>query len=75
VCHGAAARGDGPSVKRLDVPPRDLTDRRAYRNGAGEDQIAASIRNGAGAMPPYRDLSEEEARDIATWLVSRQNAR
>ena len=74
VCHGAGGRGDGPSVKRLDVRPRDLTDRRGYRNGPGEDQIASSIRNGAGAMPPFRDLSEEDARDIAAWLVSLQNA-
>ena len=75
VCHGAEARGDGPSVKRLDIPPRDLTDPRAYRNGATADRIATSIRMGAGAMPGYRDLSDEEATAIAEWLVSRQRAR
>jgi mono/diheme cytochrome c family protein len=75
VCHGADARGDGPSVRRLDVPPRDLTDPRAYRNGATADRIATSIRTGAGAMPAYRELSEEEAAAIADWIVSRQRAR
>jgi mono/diheme cytochrome c family protein len=75
VCHGAEARGNGPSVKRLDIPPRDLTDPRAYRNGATADRIATSIRMGAGAMPGYRDLSDEEATAIAEWLVSRQRAR
>ena len=75
VCHGPGGRGDGPSVKRLDVPPRDLTDPRAYRHGSGEDQIAAAIRTGIGAMPPYRDLSEEDARAIAAWLVTQQRGR
>lgn len=70
VCHGTAARGDGPSAGRLDVPPRDLADVRAYAQGATRKDIAASIRNGAGAMPPFRDISESEADDIAAWLLS-----
>jgi high-affinity iron transporter len=72
VCHGAQGHGDGPSVKRLDIAPRDFADRRGYRNGIGPDQIAASIRNGAGAMPPFRDITESEAQDIAAWIVSLQ---
>jgi mono/diheme cytochrome c family protein len=74
VCHGAAGRGDGPAAKRLDTPPLDLSDVRAYRQGAGQDQIAASIRNGSGAMPPFRDLTGPEAEDIAAWIVSLQHS-
>ncbi|HWK11575.1 MAG TPA: cytochrome c [Vicinamibacterales bacterium] len=74
VCHGADGRGDGPAAKRLDTPPRDLTDARLYRQGASQPEIAGSIRSGAGAMPPFRDLTQSEAMDIAAWLVSRQKS-
>jgi mono/diheme cytochrome c family protein len=59
-------------VPRLDRRPRDFADRRGYRNGAGQDQIAASIRGGVGAMPPFRDLTDAEAQDIAAWIVTLQ---
>jgi mono/diheme cytochrome c family protein len=72
VCHGADARGHGPAATRLDTAPLDLTQVRAYRQGASQDEIAASIRNGSGAMPAFRDLSGPEASDIAAWLVSLQ---
>jgi mono/diheme cytochrome c family protein len=74
VCHGAGGRGDGPAAKRLDAPPLDLTDPGAYKQGTSQDQIAASIRNGTGAMPPFRDLTGPEAADIAAWLISLQHA-
>jgi mono/diheme cytochrome c family protein len=74
VCHGAGARGDGPAARRLDTPPLDLTDVRSYRQGASQEQIAASIRNGSGAMPAFRDLTGPEASDIAAWIVSLQQA-
>jgi mono/diheme cytochrome c family protein len=72
VCHGTGGRGDGPSAKRLDAPPRDLADVSAYRQGASQDEISSSIRRGAGAMPAFRDISESEANDMAAWIVSLQ---
>jgi mono/diheme cytochrome c family protein len=72
ACHGPDGRGDGPTAKRLDIPPRDFADPRAYSEGDSPVQIAASIRRGAGAMPAFRDLTEDEARDIAAWIVTRQ---
>jgi high-affinity iron transporter len=73
VCHGAGGRGDGPSAKRLNTLPRDFADPRSYRQGASQADIAGSIRNGAGpAMPPFRDITEPEASDIAAWIVSLQ---
>jgi len=74
VCHGPNGRGDGPAAKRLDTPPRDLADVRDYRNGSSEDQIAASIRTGVGAMPAFRDLTAAQAADIAAWIVSLQQS-
>jgi len=72
VCHGATGRGDGPSARRLDVRPRDFASTAAYTRSAGRDDIAASIRRGAGAMPPFRDISDAEAKEIAAWIVSLQ---
>ena len=72
VCHGTEGHGDGPSAKRLDTPPRDFADPRAYSQGSSPIEIARSIRRGAGAMPPFRDITEQEANDIAMWIVSRQ---
>jgi len=72
ACHGPQGRGDGPSAPRLDRRPRDFADPRGYRNGAGQDQIAASMRGGAGARPPFRDLTDAEAQDIAAWIVTLQ---
>jgi mono/diheme cytochrome c family protein len=73
ACHGPEGRGDGPTAKRLDIPPRDFADPRAYSEGAGPKAIATSIRRGAGAMPAFRDLTEEEALDIAAWIVTLQH--
>jgi len=73
VCHGAGGRGDGPSAKRLDLPPRDFTHSLSYRQGASQDEIAVSIRRGGGAMPAFRDITEAEARDMAAWIVSLQH--
>ena len=75
VCHGAGGRGDGPSAKRLNLPPRDFANIRGYRNGSSQVDIAASIRSGSGpnnAMPAFRDLTDDEASDIAAWIVSLQ---
>ena len=75
VCHGADGRGDGPSAGRLAIPPRDFASVRAYRNGSSQVDIAASIRSGSGpdnAMPAFRDITNEEASDIAAWIVSLQ---
>ena len=72
VCHGAEGRGNGPTASRLDVPPRDFGDPRAYREGSSAADITSSIRNGAGAMPAFRDLGDTEAGDIAALIVSLQ---
>jgi len=72
ACHGAEGHADGPTASRLDAPPRDFADPRAYSSGASPVDIARSIRRGAGAMPPFRDLTEQEAGDIAMWIVSQQ---
>jgi periplasmic copper chaperone A len=71
VCHGRDGAGDGPSAPRLNVTPRDFADTGAFHFGVSRDEIASSIRNGAGAMPPFRDISESEAHDLAAWIATR----
>jgi mono/diheme cytochrome c family protein len=72
VCHGVHGRGDGPSAKRLDAPPRDFGDAASYKQGSSVSDLAASIRNGTGAMPAFRDITDDDANDIAAWIVSLQ---
>ncbi len=72
VCHGVHGRGDGPSAKRLDAPPRDFGDAASYKQGSSMSDLAASIRNGTGAMPAFRNISDDDANDIAAWIVSLQ---
>ena len=72
VCHGPAGRGDGRVARTLSRPPRDFADRGHYMQGASADAIAGSIRDGVGAMPAFRDLSPEDARALAEWIVTLQ---
>jgi cytochrome c553 len=74
VCHGPAGRGDGPAARTLGRLPRDFADSAQFSQGASEEAIAGSIRNGVGAMPAFRDLSDDDARRLAAWILSLQTA-
>lgn len=50
TCHGARGQGDGPAARGLGVP--DLTTAEPQSRLADAD-IAAVIRSGRGAMPPF----------------------
>ena len=63
-CHTLAAAGSrgrrGPNLDRHAV---------AHRHTSSE--VAAIVRNGRGAMPPFRArLSEEQIRDVAAFVVA-----
>jgi mono/diheme cytochrome c family protein len=49
-CHGVLGRGDGPQGRMLNAT--DLTSR-AYQEATDDAKIAATIRQGRGAMPPF----------------------
>jgi cytochrome c oxidase cbb3-type subunit 3 len=49
-CHGRIGRGDGPQGAM--VRALDLTNP-AWQRSATDEQIAASIKNGKGQMPPF----------------------
>jgi cytochrome c oxidase cbb3-type subunit 3 len=49
-CHGKVGRGDGPQGAMMRAT--DLTNP-AWQRSATDDQIAVSIKNGKGQMPPF----------------------
>jgi len=57
VCHGDKGLGDGPSAAGLNPRPPDL---RAAAETWSDGQIAALIRFGRGAMPPFSQVLDNE---------------
>lgn len=54
MCHGRVGRGDGPQARMYGPKekPKDLTEP-AWHAAIQDEQIAATIRNGKGKMPPF----------------------
>lgn len=69
VCHGEAAKGDGPAT-RYGFPGINLTIPPATTRTAG--YIFGMIRNGRGLMPPYNRIPELERWDVANYLFALQ---
>ena len=78
VCHGKAARGDGPAASALKAKPADLTklsqnndgsfpETRVRRYIEGLDEIAA---HGTRDMPMWGGLFKSLGRDMAPIRVS-----
>jgi mono/diheme cytochrome c family protein len=76
LCHGV--RGDGRGQRRtgLDVAPRDFTDPQ-WRRETSPRHIFFAIREGlAGTpMPAWKSLSEQDAWDLTTFLLSIESRR
>ncbi len=71
VCHGPAARGDGPIARKLEEPPDDLTEESAVELTDG--YIYTVIREGGTIMPPQAEgLSSRERWDVVNYLRSLQ---
>ena len=71
-CHGANGKGDGPSGKFLNPPPKDFA---TALNGKGDDWIAKVIIQQGGpavglspAMPPTTGLSNEQIKDLMQYI-------
>jgi mono/diheme cytochrome c family protein len=62
VCHGKDAKGNGPAVPALRVPPPDLTTL-AQRHGGKfpADYVGAVLRNGVG------DTRSHGSKDMPIW--------
>jgi high-affinity iron transporter len=70
-CHGEAADGRGPNHQNLDPRPRDYTDP-VWLASATEESVFQAITHGVAgsAMPAWDMLSEQERRDLATYVLS-----
>ncbi|MEM9691042.1 MAG: cytochrome c [Myxococcota bacterium] len=64
TCHGPRGRGDGPQGRMLKVPSLA----RASMGTMPAEAIVATIRNGRGKMPPFRDLPDQVVRDLVTLI-------
>ena len=70
-CHGANGKGDGPSGKFLNPPPKDFA---TALNGKGDDWIAKVITQGgpagglSAAMPPNPGLSDDQLKDLVQYI-------
>ena len=72
-CHGTMGKGDGPAGAALKA--RDLTDASGYKQGAGADAIAETIKSGVKGgpgMPARADLPEADRKMLAKYVVSLQ---
>lgn len=67
-CHGLDGRGNTPRF--MGNAYADLTDS-SWRIGAGDEaSIAAVVREGVfGQMPANSELTDDEIRQIYTWLA------
>jgi len=63
TCHGADARGDGPTAHRTILPPANLTAGMPAQRTDG--YLYATIRGGSFVMPAYGDATS----DVERWEI------
>jgi mono/diheme cytochrome c family protein len=74
-CHGSDGKASTPTAQALNPKPRDHTDG-AYMNQLSNEHLLKVIKQGGTAvgkspiMPPHADLSDQQIRDIATFVRS-----
>lgn len=67
ACHGEKGRGDGPSVKDLEVKPADLSEPHAVAHSDGD--LFWKISEGRKPMPGFADTySEEDRWNVVNYL-------
>ncbi len=65
ICHGPAARGDGPMASSLPVQPPSLLDHLTHHTQA---QLVQLIRSGVPPAMPPAPLGEEEVRLVIEYV-------
>jgi mono/diheme cytochrome c family protein len=70
-CHGDSGMGDGPAGAALNPKPRNFKDTAGYKQGASEDEVAATLEKGVPgtAMAPYAHIPEADRKLIAKYVV------
>lgn len=68
ACHGTHGRGDGPSSKGLNPPPRDFLSGN-WRFSKNENSIKAVVKNGIpGTAMASHAYSEEDLDALAKYV-------
>jgi mono/diheme cytochrome c family protein len=68
-CHGKKGDGDAPLARMMSTKPPNLIEG-PFRFQRTAEAVAALIRNGAGAMPGFKDeIGEAEALDLAEYVL------
>ena len=80
VCHGRNGHGNGQIARTLNPPPRDFHDPKTYKKGRSIEAVARTILKGAlnergMGMPPYPQITEEQRKEIAIFIVSMQQTK
>ena len=78
ACHGIRGDGLGDRSTRLNPPPREFRDKKAYKQGNTIPEIAQTLATGVAnspAMPQYPYLSQEERINIAKYVYFLQTNR
>ena len=79
LCHGINGDGKGINAQKLDPPPTDFHDPKAYLHGTDRNSIRRSIQYGikedSSIMPAFEDIPPEELDQIIKYLESLQKER
>jgi len=72
-CHGIDGAGNTPAY--MGNPYADLTDDNWKNSAANEGAIAHTIRSGVfGQMPPAEQLSDQEVKELALYVLTLRHA-
>lgn len=70
MCHGVAGAGDGVAAAALTPKPTNFTSAE-FQASRTDEQLAAAIKDGKGAMPAYgSQLSGEAIKGLVAYLRS-----
>lgn len=77
LCHGREGKGDGINSQKLEPPPTNFHDPKAYLHGNDRDSIRRSIQYGikeeSSIMPAFEHIPPDELDRIIDYLQSLQN--
>jgi len=70
MCHGKVGAGDGAAAAAFNPKPTDFTTAE-FQKGRTDEQIAAAIKDGTGAMAGFKgQLSAAQIKDLVAYLRS-----
>jgi mono/diheme cytochrome c family protein len=70
MCHGKAGAGDGAAAAAFNPKPTDFTTTE-FQKGRTDEQIAAAIKDGKGAMAGFKSqLTAAQIKDLVAYLRS-----